>query len=321
MPHRSRVTSNARRTWPLWAPTPASRRNTPSHSSASPSVVRAPGVAAQGVPATGRSAQPVATYGATVTRLGERAHEPSAIEPKGRGTRDSTGTNAMRRPPHARNASPSSVPRPPSTNRRCGGSAALARPSWARASSRVDHSGTSARPPAVARAYVLPDPSSRPPSSAASRARSRRTANPSLWRRTPTRTRSTLGPPSGGVGRKLPLAGVVATASEAAAARPSVPLHSPAPPGARGQGSGAPGPGAPAGGARPPPGGGGGPPRGGRGPPSPPPPPPPPGGPPPRPGWAPACTAASSGSVQGNESRSAFGTAVISSPANQLVTR
>src|SRR2546422_655904 len=204
MPHRSRVTSNARRTWPLWAPTPASRRNTPSHSSASPSVVRAPGVAAQGVPATGRSAQPVATYGATVTRLGERAHEPSAIEPKGRGTRHSTWSNAMRRPPHARNASPSSVPRPPSTNARCGGSAALARPSWARASSRVDHSGTSARPPAVARAYVLPDPSSRPPSSAASRARSRRTANPSLWRRTPTRTRSTLGPPSGGVGRRPP---------------------------------------------------------------------------------------------------------------------
>src|SRR5256884_362167 len=281
MPHRSRVTSNASRTWPLWAPTPASRRNTPSHSSARPSVVRAPGVAAQGVPATGRSAQPVATYGATVTRLGERAHEPSAIEAKGSGTRHSTWSSAMRRPPHARNASPSSVPRPPSTNARCGGSAALARPSWPRASSRVDHSGTSARPPAVARAYVLPDPSSRPPSSAASRARSRRTANPSLWRRTPTRTRSTLGPPSGGLGRELPLAGGVAAARGAAAPRPRAarpPPRAPPPPAGRGP---------PRGGAPPRPGGGGRPPRG-RPPPRPPPPPaPPPRGPPPPPGRGP----------------------------------
>src|SRR2546427_215239 len=104
MPHRSRVTSNASRTWPLWAPTPASSRNTPSHSSARPSVVRAPGVAAQGVPATGRSAQPVATYGATVTRLGERAHEgevaphgePLALAPHGDAHQVHTGATERR---------------------------------------------------------------------------------------------------------------------------------------------------------------------------------------------------------------------------------
>src|SRR5213592_4183524 len=62
IPQKSRVTSNAKPARRLCAPTPASIRNTPSHSIPSPSVTRAPGVARHGVSATGRSTHPAATY-------------------------------------------------------------------------------------------------------------------------------------------------------------------------------------------------------------------------------------------------------------------
>src|SRR5213080_4481082 len=106
------------------------------------------------------------------------------------------------------------------------GSRALAPPPCARMSRRVAPTGSSTWPAPERRRYVSP-PSSRPASSIVSTCRSRRTANPSLRRSNASCSRSTAGPPRAGFGRKLPFAGVAATASERNDSRLAAARHSP----------------------------------------------------------------------------------------------
>src|SRR5260370_976539 len=65
IPQKSRVTSKANPTRCVVVPNPASQRTTPSHSNASPTVTRVPGVAAHRVPATAPARHPKATERAT----------------------------------------------------------------------------------------------------------------------------------------------------------------------------------------------------------------------------------------------------------------
>src|ERR1051326_6130052 len=87
MLQKSRDTSNVIPIRWVAVPNPASQRNAPSHSTPSPSVVRAPSVGSHVVPATGRSAQPIATNGARVTVRGVRVYSPTPSDGNGTGTR------------------------------------------------------------------------------------------------------------------------------------------------------------------------------------------------------------------------------------------
>src|SRR5204862_345629 len=85
MSQKSRVRSKANRTWRACRPKPHSTRNTPSHSTASPSVVRAPGVAIHGVATRGRAAHRESLAAASQRQL-------DAIDAGGRERRIGTET-------------------------------------------------------------------------------------------------------------------------------------------------------------------------------------------------------------------------------------